>query len=433
MKGIYVCAYVLLLNIICGGQSAAAADKIGEPLQLVMDRIAKKQDEYVNRLMEYVSVPSISAHNIGIDTVAGMLVEKLLVLGMEAKAVPTEGHPIVMGTLGLKPEKNSSEKLTVLIYGHFDVQPPDPLDAWISPPFEPTIRDERIYARGVGDNKGQHLAQLLAIEAWLDVHGELPCNVIVVLEGEEEIGSPRMSQFVQEHASELQADLVITADGPMHHSGRPIVEFGNRGTASFDLIAKTARNDAHSGGFGGLQPNALWTLVHLLATMKDAEGNIMIEGIEDLIDEPSTAELEAAAALPIDIDDFVKSRGMQRLDAPALSERPFYHRTMFRPTLTINGIHGGYGGPGSKSVIPATALAKCEMRLVDSLTPQKALDLVEAHVRRFAPDGEVEMVRREGFLPSKTPLDSPFAESIVRAVGQGQRTTDVLIYPGTGS
>jgi acetylornithine deacetylase/succinyl-diaminopimelate desuccinylase-like protein len=245
----------------------------------------------------------------------------------------------------------------VLLYGHYDVQPPDPLDLWISPPFEPTIRDGRIFARGVADNKGQHLAQILAIESHLKVHGALPCNVILLLEGEEEVGSPHIADFVRDNRELLQADLAVTADGPLHPSGHPTIKFGSRGVVNFELHARHAKRDVHSGNFGGVVPNPLWTLVHLLATMKNERGDITIEGFHDDIVPPTPQELEAAARLPLDLAAVKGSLGLERLDVPP--ERDYYERLCFRPTLTINGLHGGYGGPGAKTVLPHEAVAKC--------------------------------------------------------------------------
>ena len=184
---------------------------------------------------------------------------------MEAQLLPSTGWPFVYGKRTDRPDAP-----TVLLYGHYDVQPPDPLDAWLSPPFEPEIRDGRIWGRGVGDNKGQHFAQLLAIESWLAVAGSLPCNVVVLLEGEEEVGSPHIAECVRTHRHLLaDVDLVITADGPMHESGRPCILFGPRGIASFTLQVKHANLDFHSGNWGGVAPNRIWTMFHLLATMKN--------------------------------------------------------------------------------------------------------------------------------------------------------------------
>ncbi len=391
-------------------------------LSRVFDHIDANRGDYLARLMEYLRHPSISAQNIGIAEVAGMLVDKLSALGLAAELVPTEGHPMVLARWEGAPGAP-----TVLLYGHYDVQPPDPLEEWLSPPFEPTIRDGRIYARGAGDNKGQHFAQLLALEAHLAVTGRLPCNVIVLLEGEEEIGSPRIAQFVRDNADRLRADLVVTADGPLQPSGRAVVNLGVRGVVNFDLVARTGRTDAHSGNHGGVMPNAIWTLVHLLATMKSPDGRITIEGLDDPIVPPSDAERAAAAALPVDLPGYMAEMGLDRLDEPA--DRGFHDRLMFHPTLTINGLHGGYGGAGSKTVLPCSAVAKCDIRLVPEMTPDQVLSAVRAHVAKHAP--EVEVVAHGGMLPSRTPIESPFTKVIVDAI-RTARGEEPYLVPSMG-
>lgn len=379
-------------------------------------------DSFVARVMDYVRHPSISAHDIGIRNVAEMLVSHLDGLGFEAGLVETPGHPFVLGHYTVDPEKP-----TVLLYGHYDVQPPDPLDAWISPPFEPTLRDGRIWARGIGDNKGQHFAQLLALETHLKINGTLPCNVIFLLEGEEEIGSPQIADFVRQNAERLQADLVVTSDGPLHESGQPVITFGVRGVASFDLVAKGAARDVHSGNYGGVVPNPIWTLVHLLSTMKDADGNITVEGITEPVIPATNLERDVISRLPDDEAAVMADLELDELDGP--KDRPYWDRLMFHPTLTINGLHGGYGGPGSKTVLPNEAIAKCDIRLVEPLTPDYVFKRVEAHVARFAP--KVEVVRHNGMLPSKTPLTSRFVLPLIEAV-KAARGVEPLLYPTVG-
>lgn len=396
--------------------------EIASPLAGIFDHIEANRDAFVARLMDYVRHPSISAHNQGIGEVAQMLVKMLEKLGMTAETIATSGHPMVLGRRDVAPDKP-----TVLLYGHYDVQPPDPLDLWTSPPFEPTIRDGRIYARGVGDNKGQHFAQLMALESHLAVTGDLPCNVLFLLEGEEEIGSPHIAEFVRAHADRLKADLVVTSDGPLHESGLPIVTFGVRGVAGFELRAKTASRDVHSGNFGGVVPNAVWTLVHLLATMKDEDGAITIEGLTEPVIPPTNLERDAVERLPLDLEAIKAELGLSRLDAPA--GRGYFDRLMFHPTLTINGFHGGYGGPGMKTVLPCEAVVKCDIRLVEPLTPDYVFDKVRAHVEKHAP--EVEFVPLNGMLPSKTPMDSPYVEPIRRAV-VAARGVEPLLYPTVG-
>lgn len=379
---------------------------------------------FVDRLMDYLRQPSISAHGIGMDKVADYLVTWLVRLGFDAQQMPTPGWPMVLGRRFDQPAAP-----TVLLYGHYDVQPPDPLDEWISPPFEPTIRDGRLYARGVGDNKGQHFAQILALESLLALRGELPCNVIVLLEGEEEVGSPHIADFVRTHRDLLKADLVITSDGPLPKDGRPTIEFGVRGVVSFELRARGANRDLHSGNFGGIVPNPLWTLVHLLSTMKNPEGEITIEGFYDHVQPPTELERAALARLPIDEDAAKRDLEIEQFDAPL--HRSYYERLACWPTLTINGLHGGYGGPGSKTVLPREALAKCDIRLVEAQTVEEIFAKVESHVRRHAPG--VEFIRQGGMDPSKTPLDSPFVEPLRQGILAAQGEEPLLIPAMGGS
>ncbi|MGK9052737.1 M20/M25/M40 family metallo-hydrolase [Neorhizobium petrolearium] len=391
-------------------------------LERVFAHIEENRESFIERVMDYVRHPSISAQNNGIKEVAAILVDLLQGMGMEAMTIPTRNHPMVLGRMEKQPGKP-----TVLLYGHYDVQPPEPYELWHSPPFEPTIRDGRIYARGIGDNKGQHFAQLMALESHLKVTGELPCNVIFLLEGEEEIGSPHIAGFVAEHADKLDADLVVTSDGPLHESGLPIITFGVRGVASFELRCKTANRDAHSGNFGGVMPNAIWKLVHLLATMKNERGEITIDGLHDVVVPPTNMEREAVSKLPLDLDAIKADLGIRELDQPL--DRGYFDRLMFHPTLTINGLHGGYGGPGQKTVLPCEALAKCDIRLVEMLTPDYVFEKVRAHVERHAPD--VEFVPQNAMLPSKTPMDNPFAPVIQDAI-VAARGVEPLLYPTVG-
>jgi acetylornithine deacetylase/succinyl-diaminopimelate desuccinylase-like protein len=394
-------------------------------LAAVFEHIEKHRASSLDRLIDYLRHPSISAENVGISEVAGLLVEMLAGIGLDASLVPTEGHPMVVARWAGAPGKP-----TVLLYGHYDVQPPDPLEKWLSPPFEPTIRDGRLYARGVGDNKGQHFAQILAIEAHLAVHGTLPCNVILLLEGEEEIGSPHIAGFVRANTDMLRADLAVTADGPRHASGAAAIKFGSRGVVSFELRCRHAVRDVHSGNFGGVVPNPIWTLVHLLATMKNADGEITIAGLHDDIEAPAPEERAAIERLPLDIAAVRQSIGLARLDAPP--DRPFYDRLCFHPTLTINGFHGGYGGPGSKTVLPNEAVVKCDIRLVEAQDPEDILRKVAAHVALHSP--EVEFVAEgAGMQPSKTPIASPFTAPLRRAFVAAQGCEPLLIPAGFGS
>lgn len=388
----------------------------------VFSYVDHHHQEFLERLIDYVRRPSISAYGEGIGEVAEYIAGVMIRLGLQTRIVPTAGWPMIVGQ-----RMNVPGAPTVLLYGHYDVQPPDPLDAWISPPFEPTIRDGRLYARGVGDNKGQHLAQLLALETLLACRNELPCNVKVLLEGEEEIGSPQMLEFVRSHRDELAADLVIISDGPVHESGRSQLVFGARGVLSFELRAHGANRDLHSGNWGGIAPNPLWRLVHLLASMKNEQGEITIDGFYDNVRPLTPLEREALAKLPGDVEATRRILEVQQIDVPL--ERSLAERLMAWPTLTINGFHGGYTGPGSKTVLPHEALVKCDIRLVEDQTADEIFAKVEAHVRQHAPD--VTVVRQGSMDPSRTPLESPYAEPIRRGIVAAQ-TEEPLLVPSLG-
>ncbi len=382
------------------------------------------RDEHLRRLLDYVSRPSISAHGEGVAETAAFLVQTLDGIGLDARLIQSSGWPFVYARRDDAPGKPR-----VLIYGHYDVQPPDPLDAWLSPPFEPEVRDGRIYGRGVGDNKGQHFANILAIESYLAAAGSLPCNVVVLLEGEEEVGSPHIAQFVREHRDLLDVDLVVTSDGPVHASGQPTVEFGVRGIYSFELRARWADRDVHSGNFGGVVPNPIWTLVHALSTMKDADGQITIDGFSDPVRPPTALEMQAIADLPDETASVLADLGLSRMDAP--EGRGFYERLMARPTLTINGFHGGYGGPGTKTVLPHEAFVKCDARLVPDQSIAQVEAAIRSHLERHAPD--VAFIPGRGMEPSKTPLDSPWTTPIVEAVRQGSGQEPLLVPAMGGS
>jgi acetylornithine deacetylase/succinyl-diaminopimelate desuccinylase-like protein len=391
-------------------------------METIYNYIDQNRNVFINRLMDYLRQPSISAHGEGMDKVANYLQYWLTRLGFETQQMPTPGWPLVLGSRFDKPGAT-----TVLLYGHYDVQPPDPLDEWISPPFEPTIRDGRLFARGVGDNKGQHFAQILALESILAVRGELPCNVIVLLEGEEEMGSPHIADFIREHGDLLKADLVITSDGPLPQNRQPKIEFGVRGVIGFELRAHGANRDVHSGNYGGVVPNPLWTLVHLLGTMKDAQGKITIDGFYDNVQAPTELEREALARLPVDENAMLRDLTLTHFDAP--TDRPYYERLAWWPTLTINGLHGGYAGPESKTVLPHEAFVKCDIRLVEAQTAEEIFAKVEAHVWKYAP--EVEFIRQGGMDPSKTPLDSPFVEPLRQAM-LSATGEEPLLFPAMG-
>lgn len=380
------------------------------------------REEFIARLADWVRQPSVSARGDGMDQAPDHARGLLAAAGLDATVGETGGWPAVVGVGPQRPDAP-----TVLIYGHYDVQPPDPLDQWLSPPFEPTVRDGRMYGRGTGDNKGQHLAQILACETLLACRGALPCNVKVLLDGEEETGSPNLAAFATAHRDELAADLAVWSDGPVHESGRFSLVFGVRGILSFELRARGANRTLHSGNWGGVPPQPLWTLVHLLASMRAPDGRITVEGFGDAVRPVTDLDRAAFERLPLDVDGVKASLGIGKLDEPA--DRGFYERLAAWPTLTINGLHGGYGGPGTQTIIPHEAVAKCDVRMVHAQTADEVFAAIRAHVQRHAPD--VEVVYQGSMEPSRTPLDSPYTEPIRRGMAAAQGE-DPLQVPSLG-
>jgi acetylornithine deacetylase/succinyl-diaminopimelate desuccinylase-like protein len=386
------------------------------------DRADDLAETLVDELVAYLRQPSVSVTNEGITEMGELAVAEMRRAGLDAAVLPTPGHPAVVGRIDGPPGTPR-----VLIYGHYDVQPPGPLDEWTSPPFEPTIRDGRIYARGAGDNKGQHLAHLMALRLLTDEgRRRPPCSVTVLLDGEEEVGSPNLAALVDRHRDLLGCDLAVWSDGPVHESGRWCVLFGVRGIVKFDLVATDAATALHSGNWGGVAPNPLWTLVHLLATMKDATGRITIDGFHDDVRSLSDAERAALERLPVDPEAVRAELGLRRFDAPA--DRPYLERATAWPTLTVNGIDGG---DRRRTMIPARAVAGCDVRLVPDQDPDRVVELIRSHVRTHAP--EVEMANVQTMWPSRTPVDGPFTEPVVRAMTAVQGEPPLLVPALGGS
>jgi acetylornithine deacetylase/succinyl-diaminopimelate desuccinylase-like protein len=377
-------------------------------------------------LFRLLAQPSISAQGVGIRETAAIELDLMQAAGLDTRVIETPRQPMIYGEwLGAGPDTP-----TVLFYGHYDVQPPDPLDLWASPPFEPTIRDGRIYARGVADNKAQHFSHIAAIRAWLETTGSLPVNVKVLLEGEEEIGSPSLDETVRAHRDLFAADLVYTSDGPITDDAYPEIEFGVRGMCYVELRAKGPNRDLHSGHWGGAAPNPIWTLVRALNTMIDDQNHVLIEGFYDNVATPTPGARAAMDALPFDVSAALARIGLDRMTPP--DDLPYADRIMARPTLNICGFTGGYGGPGSKTIIPSTATVKIDMRLVPNQTPDEIWEKIARHVATHAPD--VEIVRMDGgMLPSYTPVEHLLAEPVRRAIerGFGKRPIDIPLTGGS--
>ena len=353
---------------------------------------------------------------------AELLESMMIELGMTTRIMKTNGHPVVYGEM-MKDENF----FTLLIYGHYDVMPPEPLEEWLSPPFEPTIRDGRIYGRGAGDNKGQLMAQLLGVKTYLEMFGGLPINIKLLFEGEEELGSPNLAAFVEEHKELLKADLVYTSDGSSHSSGAPLILLGARGCLDLELTAKGAEFDNHSGNTGNILPNPAWKLIDLLQTMRDQDGRVLIDGFYDHILPPSQLETELIKKLPFDVEDVGKKIGYPHLDMDA---ETYYHGLTMEPTFNINGLHSGYTGDGIKTIIPATATVKMDVRLVVDQDPIDIFNKICKHVEKHDPSIEVTYI--SSMLPSRTSADLDIVKVVTEAVRNSYQQ-EPLIQPSLGS
>ncbi|MDP9370425.1 MAG: M20/M25/M40 family metallo-hydrolase, partial [Chloroflexota bacterium] len=340
-------------------------------LAAVLQTAERRRDEDLADLLRLVAQPSISAQNVGVRECATLEAGLLRQAGLSTREIETAGHPMVYGEWLGAPGKP-----TILFYGHYDVQPPDPLDLWTTPPFEPAIRDGRIYARGIADNKAQHFSHVAAIRSWLETTGSLPVNVKVLLEGEEETGSPHLQETVLANRELLTADLVYTSDGPVQNVAYPQINYGVRGMLYIELRATGPSRDVHSGHWGGVAPNPAWMLVDALHTMRDEAGNITVEGFYDSVKEPTPGARAAMDALPFDVGEMISRVGLKEMAPPA--DLPWADRIMARPTLNIAGFTSGYGGPGSKTIIPSRATCKIDMRLVPDQTPDEVWEKVAA-------------------------------------------------------
>ncbi len=374
--------------------------------------LENERERHLNQLKKILQIPSISAlseHRKDVRSAAEWMSDSLKDIGFSAEVIETAGHPVVYGEW-LKAEG----KPTVLIYGHYDVQPVDPLELWQTPPFEPDIRDNKIYARGASDDKGQTFMHLKALEAILETEGTLPLNVKLCIEGEEEIGSPNLDRFVEQHAEKLAADVLIISDTPMLDEGKPAICTGLRGLCSLQIDVKGAKGDLHSGLYGGAVQNSVHALVQLLDTMRDEDGIITVPGFYDKIIPLEEEERTAFRALDHDEEKIRKE-----LEVPELFGENGYtmlERTWARPTLEINGIYGGFQGEGVKTVIPSEAHAKITCRLVPGQEPEEIATLIEQHINRNLPPGvSVSTTRFDTGMPFAAPIDHPAFQAAAKA------------------
>jgi acetylornithine deacetylase/succinyl-diaminopimelate desuccinylase-like protein len=393
----------------------------------VFRHIEEHQQEAIDDLMRLCRMPSVSAEGRAIEETAKLVSEMLESLGFRTRIIPKAGgHPVVYGELA-----GASKEKTLLFYNHYDVQPAEPLDLWSSPPFEPALRDDKFYARGACDNKGNIAARLAVIRAFQAVRGQVPLSLKFCIEGDEEIGSPGIEPFVEEQRQLLAADACLWEGGGVNWQGQPQITLGVKGLLYLELEAHGANRDAHSS-YATVLPNPAWRLLWALATLKDSQENILIDGFYDRVRPASPQERAAVEAMPseeahrarsLGLDGFLK--GVRGLD--------YRLRHLFEPTCNIAGLSSGYEGPGAKTVLPSQAVAKVDFRLVPDQDPEDVVEKLQRHLRQKG-YGDVEVRRLAAERPARTPIDHPFVGLVCEAARQVYSQEPVLIpsMGGTG-
>ncbi len=373
---------------------------------------ASKQ-RFEEDLCELLRIPSVSAqpaHQGDMQRAANWVAERFVRLGFSTEVIPTSGHPLVYAE---SPHVEGAA--TALVYGHYDVQPAEPLELWTSPPFEPTRRNGNLFARGATDDKGQMLTHVLAAEAWMETQGRLPLNLKFLIEGEEEIGSANLESFVRDNRERLACDCIVISDGAQFGPDQPAITYGLRGIAYFDLLLIGPNRDLHSGSFGGSVMNPANALIHMLAALVDERGKIQVPGFYDDVVPLSEQEREQLAALPFDEQQYA-----QQVGVTALSGEEGYttlERRWTRPTFDINGLTSGYQGDGAKTVLPSTAAAKFSFRLVPDQDPEKISRSLRTMLAGLCPPGiRLELEEHHSTPGVRIPLDSPFVAAASSAI-----------------
>jgi acetylornithine deacetylase/succinyl-diaminopimelate desuccinylase-like protein len=386
-------------------------------MEQILSFIESQRIRYLSELKELLAIPSVSSQTErkpDMRRTAEWLTNHMANIGLQnIQIMPTEGHPVVYAD-----RLTGSDKPTILIYGHYDVQPEDPIELWKSPPFEATERDGNLYARGAADDKGQIFIHLKAIEAFLKNSVPLPVNIKIIFEGEEEIGSEHLGAFVSQHKELLKADVILISDSGMFAKGVPSVTYALRGLAYMEVEVTGPNTDLHSGSFGGSVHNPIQALTEMIASLHDKNGKITVKGMYDDVRKLTKAERIAFKKLPWNDKKYAASLGLKQL----YGEKGYtsLERLWARPTLECNGIWGGYTGEGAKTVLPAKAFAKISMRLVPDQSSEKIAKLFERHLKKIAPKTvDVKVRYLHGGEPAITPVDSPGVRTAVAALEKG--------------
>ncbi len=387
-------------------------------IQSALNFAEAHRNDNLDRLIEFLGIPSISTsleRQPDIEHAANWLIARMQAIGFDrAEIIPTAGHPVAYGEwLGAGPSAP-----TVLVYGHYDVQPTDPDDEWVSPPFEPSLRDGNLYARGASDDKGQLYIHLAATEAFFRAGGVPPVNLKFMIEGEEEIGSRNLGAFVQQHADMLACDAALISDTDMLNAETPAIIYGLRGLAYMEVEIQGPEHDLHSGAYGGVAHNPLQVTVEMLAALHDDQGRVAIPGFYDRVRPLSDGERAELNRIPFDEEAFRREIGGPALWSGEVGYTPL-ERLGARPTLEIHGIRGGFVGEGQKTVIPARIVAKVSMRLVSDQEPLEIAQLFERRIHELAPPSVQVKVRRLSYAdPALIERDAPAMQVAIHAYRQ---------------
>lgn len=402
-------------------------------IELVEEYLKDNSKQFLDELSDLLRIPSVSADSAFKQDVrrAALEVERQMQqAGMQTELIETPGNPVVMGTFVV-----SESAPTVLVYGHYDVQPPDPLEKWISGPFEPTVRDGKIYARGATDDKGQMLTHIKAVEGWSKACGKPPVNVKVIIEGEEEVGSRNLDDFLSANRERLSCDIVIVSDTSQYAPGIPAITYGLRGIVACEILLRGPRQDLHSGIFGGAVTNPINALAHLIGLLHDSQGRVQIPGFYDDVVPLAESERQEFSALPFNEADFFKAIGVEANASGtyAFGEVNFSstERRWARPTCDVNGITGGYQGEGPKTIIPSWARAKITCRLVPNQNPESVLKSLEKFLRANCRPGiELTFSSDHGAGGLAFNTSNPCFGAAKRAIGVAFGREPVLIREG---
>ncbi|MBR4406228.1 MAG: M20/M25/M40 family metallo-hydrolase [Bacteroidaceae bacterium] len=392
-------------------------------MEKVFQYIHENEQRFMDDLFKFLRCRSISAQNDGVSECAELLRDMMIKAGIKTTIYPTARHPVVYGEIITDPELP-----TLLIYGHYDVQPPEPYELWHSDPFEPEIRNGYIYARGVSDNKSQLFAHVKGVEAYLNTYGKLPVNMKYLFEGEEEIGSPNLEPFCAANKELLKSDLVVMSDSHVHETGKPMLILGLKGLVYLQITLRGANRDVHSMK-GSVIPSPMWRMVSLLNSIRGEDGFIKVEGFYDDVRPLLPLEVEAINKIPVDNDEIMKDLDIDHFLMNRTGDN-YYYNLIFEPSSSVAGLYGGYQGPGSKTIIPNEVTAKIDFRLVPDQTPEDIIAKIKKHLVKNGFE-DAEVISFGSLKPSRTPIDNEYVPVMSRAIATAWGD-EPIIFPNIG-